>query len=55
MKKKALVGDDNEKNLMLEKDLLEVTGFELFEAENTTDGIAIARKMQKIISNLLIC
>ena len=53
MRKKALVVDDNANNLMLEKDLLEVAGFELFEAENAADGIAIARKMQKIISNLL--
>ena len=44
MKKKALVVDDNKSNLMLEKDLLEVAGFEVFEAENATDGIAIARK-----------
>jgi CheY-like chemotaxis protein len=44
MRKKALVVDDNEKNLMLEKDLLEVAGFEVFEAENAADGIAIVRK-----------
>jgi CheY-like chemotaxis protein len=44
MKKKALVVDDNEKNLLLEKDLLEVAGFDVFEAENAADGIAIARK-----------
>ena len=44
MKKKALVVDDNKSNLMLEKDVLEVAGFEVFEAENATDGIAIARK-----------
>jgi two-component system cell cycle response regulator DivK len=44
MSKKALVVDDNGNNLMLEKDLLEVAGFEVFEAENATDGIAIARK-----------
>ena len=42
MRKKALVVDDNEKNLILEKDLLEVAGFEVFEAENAADGIAIA-------------
>jgi len=29
---------------MLEKDLLEVAGFEVFEAENAADGIAVARK-----------
>ena len=44
MRKKALVVDDNGNNLMLEKDLLEVAGFEVFEAENAADGIAIARK-----------
>lgn len=44
MKKKALVIDDNKNNLMLEKDLLEVAGFEVFEAENAADGIASARK-----------
>ena len=44
MKKKVLVVDDKKNNLMLEKDILEVAGFEVFEAENATDGIAIARK-----------
>ena len=44
MRKKALVVDDNESNLMLEKDLLEVAGFEVFEAENSAGGIAIARR-----------
>ena len=44
MKKKALVVDDNGNNLMLEKDLLEVAGFIVFEAENATDGLAIARR-----------
>ena len=44
MRKKALVVDDNENNLLLEKDLLEVAGFEVFEAGNAADGIAIARK-----------
>jgi CheY-like chemotaxis protein len=44
MKKKVLVVDDNEKNLLLEKDLLEVAGFEVFEAKNAADAIAIARK-----------
>lgn len=41
---KALVVDDNGNNLLLEKDLLEVAGFEVFSAENATDGITIARK-----------
>ena len=44
MRKKALVVDDNGNNLMLEKDLLEVAGFEVFGAENAADGIAIARR-----------
>jgi len=44
MGKKVLVIDDNGNNLMLEKDLLEVAGFEVFEAENASSGIAIARK-----------
>ena len=44
MKKKALVVDDNKSNLLLEKDLLEVAGFEVFEAENAAVGIAITRK-----------
>src|SRR5208283_5957112 len=44
MRKKALVIDDNANNLLLEKDLLEVAGFEVFEAENAAVGIAIGRK-----------
>jgi two-component system cell cycle response regulator DivK len=44
MKKKVLVIDDNGNNLLLEKDLLEVAGFEVFEAQNSADGIAIARR-----------
>jgi two-component system cell cycle response regulator DivK len=45
MKKKVLVVDDNANNLLLEKDLLEVAGFEVFEAENAASAIAIARKV----------
>jgi two-component system cell cycle response regulator DivK len=44
MRGKVLVVDDNGNNLMLEKDLLEVAGFEVFDAENATDGIAIAKR-----------
>ncbi len=44
MRKRALVVDDNAYSLMLEKDLLEVAGFEVFEAENAAGGIVIARK-----------
>lgn len=39
-----MVVDDDASNLMLEKDLLEVAGFEVFEAGNASSGIAIARK-----------
>jgi CheY-like chemotaxis protein len=44
MGKKVLVVDDNDNNLTLEKDLLEVAGFEVFVAENAASGIAIARQ-----------
>jgi len=44
MRKKVLVVDDNGSNLMLEKDLLEVAGFEVFVAENAAGGIDIARR-----------
>jgi two-component system, cell cycle response regulator DivK len=44
MMKKALVVDDNGNNLLLEKDLLEVAGFEVFEASNASSAIAIAQK-----------
>jgi CheY-like chemotaxis protein len=42
--RKALVVDDNTNNLTLEKDLLEIAGFEVFVSENAADGIAITRK-----------
>ena len=44
MKKKVLVVDDNSNNLLLEKDILEVAGFEVFEAQDALSGIVIARK-----------
>jgi len=44
MKKTALVVDDNKNNLMLAKDLLEVAGYEVFEAGDAATGISIARK-----------
>ena len=44
MKMRALVVDDNGNNLLLEKDLLEVAGFEVFKAENAAAGIGIARR-----------
>lgn len=44
MKNKAVVVDDNADSLMLEKDLLEVAGFEVFGAANGADGIAMIRR-----------
>lgn len=44
MKKRVLIVEDNEKNLILEKDLLETAGFEVLEAMNGEIGIAIARR-----------
>ncbi len=49
MKKKVLVVDDNANNLMLEKDLLDVAGFEVFVAENASSAIVIARKENRIL------
>ncbi len=45
MKKKALVVDDNANNLLLETDLLEIAGFEVYTAENGAGGIEAARKI----------
>lgn len=39
-----MVVDDNVNNLTLEKDLLEVAGYEVFVAETAADGIAIAKR-----------
>ena len=44
MRKKALIVDDNASNMLLEKDLLEVAGFEVFEAECAVGAIATAKK-----------
>jgi two-component system cell cycle response regulator DivK len=44
MRRKVLVVDDNDNNLILEKDLLELAGFEVFQAENAAGGIEIAEK-----------
>lgn len=44
MKNKVVIVDDNANNLLLEKDLMEIAGFEVFEAINATDGIALIRK-----------
>jgi CheY-like chemotaxis protein len=46
MAKKVLVVDDNENNLLLEIDLLEVAGFEVFTATNATDGISTAIRVR---------
>lgn len=44
MKKRVLIVEDNVKNRMLEKDLLELGGFEVLEAEDGASGIALAKK-----------
>jgi len=36
MRKTALIVDDKANNLIVEKDLLQVAGFEVFEADNYT-------------------
>ena len=40
----VLVIDDNENSLLLDKDMLEIAGFEVFEAANASGGIALARQ-----------
>ena len=40
----VVVVDDNENNLLLEKDLLVLAEFRVFTAENALDGIAITKK-----------
>lgn len=44
MKNKIVIVDDNANNLLLEKDLMEIAGFEVYEAINATDGIALIKK-----------
>jgi CheY-like chemotaxis protein len=44
MTKKVLIVEDNEKNMILEGDLLEVAGFEVLKAVNATLGIELALK-----------
>ena len=44
MANRVLVVDDSKNNLTLEKDLLEIAGFTVFEAENCLDGIVIAKR-----------
>lgn len=43
MKKKTLIIDDNANNLTLERDLLELAGYEVLVAEDATRGIELAR------------
>jgi len=43
-KNKVVIVDDNGNNLLLEKDLMEVAGFEVFEAINGLDGVAMVLK-----------
>ena len=40
-----VVVDDNDKNLLLEKDLLEVAGYKVFTASTATDGIDLIRRV----------
>lgn len=44
MNKRILIIEDNEKNRLLEKDLLEIEGFEVFEARDGAAGISLAQK-----------
>ncbi len=43
MKKKVLIIEDDPKNMVLERDLLLVAGYEVFCADNAAGGIAAAR------------
>lgn len=44
-KQTVVVVDDNQHNLTLEKDLLEIAGFEVFIAENGKNGIALINQI----------
>ena len=46
LKKKILVVDDNEKNLLLIKDILIYHGYEVIDAENGADGVKMAREQK---------
>jgi two-component system, cell cycle response regulator DivK len=41
-----LLVEDNEKNMKLARDLLRFHGFEIIEATNAEDGVALARERQ---------
>lgn len=50
MKTRALVVDDNSNNMTLERDLLELAGFEVLGAANCAEGIAMAiRELPDVI------
>ena len=49
MSRKVVVVDDNLNNLLLEKDLLEIAGFEVFEADNAADAIALVREHKPVV------
>ncbi len=40
-----VVIDDNDNNLLLEKDLLEIAGFQIFTAMTATEGIELVRQI----------
>jgi two-component system, cell cycle response regulator DivK len=44
MKKRILIIEDNPKNMQLEKDLLEMAGFEILEGTSGVEGISLAEK-----------
>jgi len=43
--RKIVVIDDNDNNLLLEKDLLEAAGHEVFTAKTATEGIELVRRL----------
>jgi two-component system, cell cycle response regulator DivK len=45
-KKKVLIIEDEARNMKLEKDLLEMSGYEVLCADNAEDGIVMAREQQ---------
>ncbi|PKL16280.1 MAG: response regulator [Spirochaetae bacterium HGW-Spirochaetae-5] len=49
MGRKVVVVDDNLNNLLLEKDLLEIAGFEVFEADNAADAIALVKEHNPVV------
>jgi CheY-like chemotaxis protein len=49
MGRKVVVVDDNLNNLLLEKDLLEIAGFEVFEADNAADAITLVKEHKPVI------